>query len=97
MSEAELARDLSAVLEKVRQGAEVIVERNHQPVAVLRAAAPPRGNISESIAMAERRDRERGYAVTLDADSQTWTSTSSVSTRPNSRSTPRGSMTARDR
>ena len=68
ISEAELARDLHAVLEKVRQGAEVIVERNHQPVAVLRAAVPTRRTISESIALAEHRDKERGYAVTLDPD-----------------------------
>jgi antitoxin (DNA-binding transcriptional repressor) of toxin-antitoxin stability system len=68
MSEAEFARDLHAVLEKVRQGTEVIVEHNHQPVAVLRAAAPLRRTISESIALAEHRDKERGYAVTLDPD-----------------------------
>jgi len=68
MSEAELARDLHAVLEKVRQGIEVIVERDHQPLAVLRAAAPPRRTISESISLAEHRDRERGYTVTLDSD-----------------------------
>jgi hypothetical protein len=68
ISEAELARDLHAVLEKVRLGAEVIVERNHQPVAVLRAAVPSRRTVSESIALAEQRDKERGYAVTLDPD-----------------------------
>jgi antitoxin (DNA-binding transcriptional repressor) of toxin-antitoxin stability system len=68
MSEAELARDLHAVLEKVRLGAEVIVERNHQPVAVLRAAVPLRRTISECIALAERLDNERGYAATLDPD-----------------------------
>lgn len=68
MSEAELARDLHAVLEKVRQGTEVIVEHNHQPVAVLRAALPQRRTISESIALAEHRDKERGYEVTLDPD-----------------------------
>ena len=64
-SEAELARDLEAVLEKVQQGAEVIVERNHQPFAVLRAATPRRRTISDCIALAEQRDKERGYAVTL--------------------------------
>lgn len=50
ISEAELARDLHAVLEKVRQGAEVIVERNHQPLAVLRAAEPMRRKLSEIMA-----------------------------------------------
>jgi antitoxin (DNA-binding transcriptional repressor) of toxin-antitoxin stability system len=39
MTEVEVARDLHAVLEKVRQGAEVVVERDAQPVAVIRAAA----------------------------------------------------------
>jgi hypothetical protein len=68
MSEAELARDLHTVLEKVRQGTEVIVERDHQPVVVLRAAVPLRRTISESISLAEQRDKERGYAVTLDPD-----------------------------
>jgi hypothetical protein len=68
MSEAELARDLHAVLEKVRQGTEVIVERNHKPVVVLRAAVPSSRTISESISLAEQRDKERGYAVTLDPD-----------------------------
>jgi len=68
ISEAELARDLHAVLEKVRQGAEVVVERNHQPLAVLRAATPPRRTISDSIALAQQRDKERGYSVTLDPE-----------------------------
>lgn len=68
ISEAELARDLHAVLEKVRQGAEVVVERNHQPLAILRAATPRQRTISECIALAEQRERERGYAVTLDPE-----------------------------
>ncbi len=68
LSEAEVVRDIQAILEKVRQGAEVVVEHNHQPVAVLRPAAPPRRTISECIALAEQRERERGYAVALDPD-----------------------------
>ena len=40
MSETEVAEDFAAALEKVRQVAEVVVERNHQPVAV-RFAEPP--------------------------------------------------------
>src|ERR1039457_5515320 len=42
MTEAELARDLHAVLEKVRQGVEVVVDHDCQPVAVLRASDPSR-------------------------------------------------------
>jgi antitoxin (DNA-binding transcriptional repressor) of toxin-antitoxin stability system len=68
ITEAELARDVHGVLEKVRQGTEVIVEQNHQPVAVLRSAAPSGRTISESIALAEQRERERGFAITLDPD-----------------------------
>ena len=68
MSETELARDLHAVLERVRQGVEVIVESDNQPVAVLRAVIPHGRAISESIALAELRDKERGHKVTLDPD-----------------------------
>ena len=35
MTEAELARDLHAVLERVRQGVEVVIEQDHRPVAVI--------------------------------------------------------------
>lgn len=42
ITEAELARDVYAVLEKVQQGSEVIVEReDHRAVAVI---TPPRGS-----------------------------------------------------
>ena len=51
VSEAELARDLHAVLEKVRQGVEVVVEQDQQPVAVLRASDPPRRRVSEVLAL----------------------------------------------
>ena len=42
ISEEELARDVHAVLDQVQAGTEVIVERNAQPVAILRAAEPRR-------------------------------------------------------
>jgi antitoxin (DNA-binding transcriptional repressor) of toxin-antitoxin stability system len=47
MTEAELARDLHAVLEKVRHGAEVVIEQNSLAIAVLRAAEPRRRKLSE--------------------------------------------------
>jgi antitoxin (DNA-binding transcriptional repressor) of toxin-antitoxin stability system len=47
ISEADLARDVRTVLDRVQSGAEVIVERNSQPVAVLRAAEPRRRKLSE--------------------------------------------------
>ena len=68
MTAAELVQNFASVLEKVRQGAEVVVEHNHQPVAVLRPTAPPRRTISECITLAEQREKERGYAVRLDPD-----------------------------
>ena len=40
ITEAQLARDLHAVLAKVREGVEVIVEQDHRAVAVIKT---PRG------------------------------------------------------
>ncbi len=51
MTEAEVASNFAAALEKVRQGLEVVVEHDHQAVAVLKPADPPRRKISECIAM----------------------------------------------
>jgi antitoxin (DNA-binding transcriptional repressor) of toxin-antitoxin stability system len=63
MTEAELSRDLHAVLEKVRQGAEVVVEQDRQPVAVLRASDPPRRRVSEVLAL-----MPKDSTATMDAD-----------------------------
>jgi hypothetical protein len=55
MSEAEVARDLHAVLAQVRLGVEVVIEQDHLAVAVIRSA-PAKGRVlSECIAMAEAR------------------------------------------
>jgi antitoxin (DNA-binding transcriptional repressor) of toxin-antitoxin stability system len=56
-------RDLHAVLEKVRQGIEVVVEHNSQPVAVLRATDPPRRRVSEVLALMPKHS-----TATMDAD-----------------------------
>ena len=53
VTEAELARDVRAVLEKVRQGIEVIIEQDSRPVAVLKAPQVKGRNISEVIAALE--------------------------------------------
>lgn len=50
MTEAELARDLHSVLDKVRQGVEVVIERDSRPVAVLKAPLVRGRGISEVIA-----------------------------------------------
>ena len=68
ISEAEAARDLPGLLARVRAGEEIIIESGTYPAAVLRAAAPPRRSISESIALAEARTRELGYKPVMDAD-----------------------------
>lgn len=51
ISEADLVRDVRTVVQRVQTGAEIVVERDAQPVAVIRAAAPVRRKISECIAM----------------------------------------------
>ena len=50
MTEAELARDVHGVLEKVRQGVEVVIERANRPVAVLKAAPVTGRKISDVLA-----------------------------------------------
>jgi antitoxin (DNA-binding transcriptional repressor) of toxin-antitoxin stability system len=47
ISEADLARDVHAVLDRVQSGAEVIVERDARPVAIMRPAEPCRRKLSE--------------------------------------------------
>jgi antitoxin (DNA-binding transcriptional repressor) of toxin-antitoxin stability system len=64
MTEAELARDLHAVLEQVRQGTEVIVERDAKPVAVIKAPQFRGRPIDECIALA----KAHGSHATLDED-----------------------------
>ncbi len=68
ISEAEAAADFPGLMAHVRAGVEVVIESGTQPVAVLRAAAPPRRSISESIALAEARSKRLGYEPTMDAD-----------------------------
>jgi antitoxin (DNA-binding transcriptional repressor) of toxin-antitoxin stability system len=68
ITEAELARDVHDVLTKVQEGAEIIVEREHRPVAVIRTPEGPGRKISECIARAKEYERKLGYAPTPDAD-----------------------------
>ena len=64
MTEAEIARDLHGVLEKVRQGAEVVVEDASQPVVVIHQPERKRRTIAECIAIA----KARGSKATIDPD-----------------------------
>jgi antitoxin (DNA-binding transcriptional repressor) of toxin-antitoxin stability system len=68
ISEAEAAGDFAGLMAHVRSGAEVVIESGAAPVALVRAAAPPRRSISESIALAEARARELGYEPRMDPE-----------------------------
>ncbi len=65
ITEAELARDVRSVLQKVEQGSEVIIERDdHQPVAVIRSPDRTGRPITEIL----RDAKQRNSTVTLDED-----------------------------
>jgi len=64
ITEAELARDVHAVLAKVQEGVEVIVEQDHRPVAVIRTPHRSGRPISEVL----REARERNSTIILDPD-----------------------------
>ncbi|MBI1788653.1 MAG: hypothetical protein HYR60_14020 [Acidobacteria bacterium] len=68
MTEAEVARDLQAVLAKVQAGVEVIVERDHHPVAVIKLPQGPGRKIGECIALAKVYEEKLGYAPAPDRD-----------------------------
>ncbi len=54
ITEAELARDVCAVLEEIERGGEVIIEReDHRPLAVIKQPQPVGRKISECIALAK--------------------------------------------
>lgn len=69
ISKSEAAAKFPLLLDRVRAGAEVIIEEDSKPVAVLRPADSRPGRLlSESIARAEAHARELGYTPTLDPD-----------------------------
>ena len=68
ITEAELARDIHAVLAKVQAGVEIIVERDHRPVAVIKTPQGPGRKISECIALAKAYEEKLGYAPVPDPD-----------------------------
>ena len=64
ISETEAASDFASLLDRVRAGAEIVIERNARPVAVVRSAEPHVRLLSESLRLA----REHGSTVTLDPE-----------------------------
>jgi antitoxin (DNA-binding transcriptional repressor) of toxin-antitoxin stability system len=68
ITEAELARDIHAVLAQVQEGVEVIVEQDHRPVAVIRTPQGPGRKISECVARARACEEKLGYSPVPDPD-----------------------------
>jgi prevent-host-death family protein len=64
ISEAEAASDFGKLLERVRAGAEVVIESDNLPIAVVRPAEPHVRLLSESLRLAQ----EHGSTATMDAD-----------------------------
>jgi len=67
ITEAELARDIHAVLAQVQEGIEVIVEQDHRPVALIKTPQGPGRKLSECIALAKAYEANLGYAPVPDA------------------------------
>lgn len=72
ISEKEAATtNVASLLAHVRAGAEVVIDNDDRPIAVLRAAEAHPGPgrlLSESIALAEAHAKESGSEPTLDPD-----------------------------
>ena len=68
ISEIEAASNFSALLDRVRAGAEVVIEHDKLPVAVIHAPAPPRRTVSECIALAKAHEEETGEVPVMDTD-----------------------------
>jgi antitoxin (DNA-binding transcriptional repressor) of toxin-antitoxin stability system len=68
VSDTEAVGNFGSLLDSVRAGAEVVIEHDERPVAVVRAAEPARRTISECIALAEAHAKELGHEPTLDPD-----------------------------
>lgn len=67
MTEAESARNLHSVLEKVRTGVEVVIEQDRRPVAVIKTPPPSGRSIDECIVLAKDYEAKLGYAPTPDS------------------------------
>jgi len=70
MSENDVARDLHAVLARVQEGIEVVIEQDHRAIAVLKSSAPgsPGRKLSECIELAKAYEERLGFAPIPDAD-----------------------------
>jgi len=64
MSEADVVKDIVAVLAKVRQGIEIVIEQNHRAIAVIKPSTSGGRMISEVIADL----KSRGSIAVMDDD-----------------------------
>ena len=64
MTQAEVVKDIAAVLAKVRQGVEIVVEQDHRTVAFIKPPKPEGRMISEVIAEL----KTRGSNAVIDDD-----------------------------
>ena len=68
ISESDLARGLHEILERVERGDEVIVERDHRAVAVIRTPGAPGRKIADCIIRAKAFESALGFSPSHDTD-----------------------------
>jgi hypothetical protein len=68
ITEAELARDVHAVLEQVRGGTDVVIEHEHRAVAVIKTPQGAARPLDECIALAKAYEARLGYSPVPDQD-----------------------------
>jgi hypothetical protein len=68
MTEAQVAGDFARVLRKIGEAEVVVVDRDGHPLATIKSIEEEPYTLSNLIELAEERERERGYAITLDED-----------------------------
>ena len=68
IAEADVAENFDDLMNKVRAGTEVSIESGSKTVAILRSPNVQHRTISETIALAQARTKERGYELVMDED-----------------------------
>jgi hypothetical protein len=68
ITEADLARDVHGVLEKVRGGAEIVIEEDRRAVAVIKTPEGPGRSIDECIRLAREYEAKLDDPPVLDPD-----------------------------
>jgi antitoxin (DNA-binding transcriptional repressor) of toxin-antitoxin stability system len=66
ISEADATTDFAGVMDRIREGAEVVIESGNNPVAIVSPPEIRHRSISESLSVARARNEQRGYAAVAD-------------------------------